>query len=172
MARLALLLSSIILFSSCREKVQVYDLTSVSVRSARGITLVNDTIFTGTLISPFEIQSYIDGREHGTWKKFYPYKNIAEIRRYDHGKKTGVYQSWWENGQPRSEWHFSNDEYNGLCMDWSRTGQLIRKMNYKNGHEEGTQQMWDDDGTIRANYVAKNGRNYGLTGVKSCVSKF
>jgi antitoxin component YwqK of YwqJK toxin-antitoxin module len=150
----------------------VRDRAQVTVRTSRGITTVNDTVFSGTLIGLHRYENYLNGREHGIWKTYFTNNQLSEVREYDHGRKTGVYRSWWENGQLRSEYHFEDNEYNGACMDWSPAGQLIRKMNYVNGYETGRQQMWDDDGTIRANYVAKNGRNYGLTGVKNCVSKF
>ncbi len=173
------LLSSIfiaIVMMSCHSG-RVVDIETVSVSTSRGITRVNDTIFTGTLVrfyagsrDTMTIASFNDGREHGTWKTYHAGNTLAEVRQYDDGKKTGIYRSWYGNGQIRAEYHYANDEYHGLCQDWSADGQIVRRMNYKNGYESGMQQLWDDDGAIRANYVAKNGRNYGLTGVKSCAT--
>lgn len=172
MAKLARLLSSIAALAvcSCSEVHNLRDMSSVSIETRHGITMVNDTIFSGALVSPIEVRGYRHGKEHGTWKKFHSDGSLAELRYFRNGKKSGMYQAWWDNGQLRSEYHFANDEYDGLCRDWTRTGQLIRQMNYENGHEKGMQQLWDTDGTIRANYVAKNGRNYGLTGVKACAT--
>jgi antitoxin component YwqK of YwqJK toxin-antitoxin module len=181
MAKLVQSLSSTlicIIVVSCQVKEQrIVNANSVHVKTSGGITFVNDTIFSGTLIYYYEdstdtlsIQNYNNGREHGSWKRFYEKNKTAEMREFSHGKKVGVLRSWWPNGQQRSEYTFANDEYNGACRDWSADGILTRYMNYIEGHENGLQKLWDDNGRIRANYVARNGRNYGLTGVKACAT--
>ena len=126
----------------------------VTIKTNRGITTVNDTIFTGTLVAFHNNSS-----------------DTIEVQNYEDGMKSGVQTRWWSHGMKKSEYHFKNNEFDGVCRDWSANGTLIRQMNYADGHEKGLQQLWDDDGTLRANYVARNGRNYGLAGVKSCVTR-
>lgn len=178
MVRRALLLTSIAAIAcACTQRSPIRNLSDVRVHASRGITYVNDTVFNGTLVSFYPgstdtmaISSYRSGREHGTWKKFYPGRQLAAIRTYNDGEKAGVMTSWWHNGRIKSEYHFSNNEFEGTCREWTAGGVLVRNMNYENGHEQGLQQMWDNDGSIRANYVVRNGRNYGLAGVKACAT--
>lgn len=124
-----------------------------------GLYDTNDTVFTTT---------YVEGKEHGCSKKWYPNNIMTEIRHYEKGRKTGKHSGWWENGQLKFVCHYSNDLFDGNVKEWAETGNLYKDSNYKNGHETGTQKLWRPDGTLYANYVVKNGRNYGLTGVKNC----
>jgi len=140
----------VMILCSCSNKRVIRNVDEVSVKTSRGITTVDDTIFTGTLIA------------------FNDSGDTTEVSNYRNGKKTGIQARWWENGVKRSEYNYNNNEFQGISRDWTQTGLLVRQMNYDNGHENGLQQLWDDDGKIRANYVARNGRNYGLTGVKGC----
>lgn len=142
-----------------------------------GIIYHKQTPYSGYIYTLFPNQTdtavitgFLNGREHGTWKKFYPNKTLQEIRVYRNGKKVEQYRAFWENGTKKLAYNFENDEYEGLCQEWNREGRLIKSMHYRKGHEEGEQKMFFDDGKIRSNYVIANGRRYGLLGTKNCIN--
>ena len=127
------------------------------------------TLFPGTKDTA-ELTGFTNGKEHGTWKKFFPNGKLKGIRQYDNGKKTGEYIAWWDNGNRMVDYLFANDEYNGTCKEWNRDGIMIKEMNYNKCYEDGMQRSWFDNGKIRANYKMIEGRRYGLLGTKNCVN--
>jgi antitoxin component YwqK of YwqJK toxin-antitoxin module len=157
--------------------------TSLLNKSEQQITMsnrllvINDSAFNGTLFTLFPnskdtaaIEYYLDGKEHGEWRKYYSSNKIKERRFFTNGQKTGEYIAWWENGNKQLQYLFVADEYEGTCKEWSETGFLNKIMKYKKGHEEGQQQCWYDNGKIKANYIIKDGRRYGLLGTKNCIN--
>ncbi|MEJ5992955.1 hypothetical protein WG904_00900 [Pedobacter sp. Du54] len=151
--------------------------TDLNFTSQNGIIFYKQNPYTGFIFRLFPnqtdtamINGYLNGREHGTWKKFYPNKTLQEIRVYRNGKKVEKLNAYWENGTKKLAYSFNNDEYEGLCQEWNREGLLIKSMHYSKGYEEGEQKMFFDDGKIRSNYVMVNGRRYGLLGTKNCIN--
>ncbi|MBI5858213.1 MAG: toxin-antitoxin system YwqK family antitoxin [Sphingobacteriales bacterium] len=118
------------------------------------------------------LQSYFNGVEEGTQKKWHPNKQLAEKRFYINGRKEGLHQSWWPDGKPKFVFTTHNDEYNGELKEWYSSGLLAKEFHYLNGKEEGSQRLWWDNGTVRANYVIKNGKKYGLIGMKLCNNPY
>ena len=114
------------------------------------------------------LETYVAGRLNGTCKKWYPNRQLQEVRQYKAGKKEGKQIAYWENGKKRFEFFAKNGEYEGELKEWSSNGKLFHLANYENGHEEGTQKMWYDNGKVRANYVIIKGRRFGLLGTKNC----
>jgi antitoxin component YwqK of YwqJK toxin-antitoxin module len=150
---------------------------SQQISIEKGLLIINNKPFSGRLFSFFdaskdtaELISYVNGKENGEWKKFYPSGNIKEKRFFEHGQKTGEYMAWWENGNEQLHYFFEADEYEGTCKEWNVEGKLVKVMNYKRGHEEGHQQWWYDNGKVKANYIIKEGRRYGLLGTKNCIN--
>lgn len=140
-----------------------------------GITYINNVPYSGTLFSLYPgtrdtmyTKNYLDGREDGVWKQFYPGGKLAEIRYFKQGKKEGVYTAYWENSTKKLEYYFRDGEYHGCCKEWNIHGALCKEMNYRNGYEDGTQKVWYDNGSIKSNYVIRNGRRYGLLGTMNC----
>ncbi len=113
---------------------------------------------------------YLNGLEEGLSKKWYPNKQISEIRIYHRGKKTGIHKGYYENGKPKFEYHFIQGEHHGIAKEWYENGQDYKIFHYNMGYEEGSQKAWWQNGVIRANYVVKNGRRYGLIGLKLCMN--
>lgn len=149
----------------------------VNFTSQNGIIFHQQKPYTGYIFTLFPnqkdtamITGFFNGREHGTWKKFYPDGSLQEMRVYHNGKKVEKYNAYWENGKKKLSYSFKNDEYEGLCREWNRNGILIKSMHYNKGYEEGEQKMFFDDGKIRSNYVIVNGRRYGLLGTKNCIN--
>jgi antitoxin component YwqK of YwqJK toxin-antitoxin module len=192
MAHRGLLHNSIILliistgFFGCHTKIPENPVTFSMVRQNKseakltfenGLLVIDKKPFNGTLFTLFpattdtaELMSYLDGKEHGERRKFYPQKKIREKRFFKHGQKTGEYMVWWENGNEQLHYFFEADEYEGTCKEWNVEGKLVKVMNYKKGHEEGHQQWWYDNGKVKANYVIREGRRYGLLGTKNCIN--
>lgn len=142
-----------------------------------GIVFLDGKPYNGKLFTFFEsttdtleIVSYLNGKEHGEWLKFYPNHQLRERRYFNNGQKTGQMLTWWENGKKQIDYYFLNDEYQGTCKEWNENGLLTKVMNYDKGYENGVQQWWYDNGKIKANYIIKNGRRYGLLGTKNCVN--
>ncbi len=142
-----------------------------------GLLYVNGQLFSGTLYSLYpetndtsETQGYLNGKEQGEWKKFYPHHQIRETRFFDNGQKTGEYLAWWPNGQRQLQYFFKDDEYEGTCREWNSEGRLTKIMNYKKGYEAGHQEWWYNNGKVKANYVIIDGRRYGLLGTKNCTN--
>lgn len=118
------------------------------------------------------LQSYFNGVEEGSQKKWYPGKILSEERFYINGKKEITHSSWWPDGKQKMYFEARDDEYNGVFKEWYATGLPGKEFHYVNGKEEGSQKLWWDNGTIRANYVVRNGKKYGLLGLKICVNPF
>ena len=44
------------------------------------------------------LAGYLDGLEEGSFKKWYPNRQLQQLRYYTAGKKNGIHTGWWENG--------------------------------------------------------------------------
>lgn len=118
------------------------------------------------------LQSYFNGVEEGSQKKWYPNKQLAEERFYINGMKEGVHRSWWPDRKQKMYFVAYANEYSGEFKEWYASGLLGKDFHYVNGHEEGSQKLWWDNGTVRANYVIRNGKKYGLLGLKTCINPY
>ena len=152
------------------------DTANISIR--KGVLYQNEAVFSGTLVSFYngtkdtaEVASYVNGKEDGEWRKYYPNKTLKEKRHFTNGFKVAELTAWWENGNKKLQYFFVADEYMGTCREWNEKGLLVKQMNYLSGHEEGAQQWWYDNGKIKANYIIKDGRRFGLLGTKNCVNE-
>lgn len=151
--------------------------TDARISNKNGIIYFHDQLFSGVIFSlyPSTIDtaasaSYLNGKEHGRWAKYYADGKLFEQRFFENGQKIGVLQTWWPNGNKQTHYVFVNDEYEGTCREWSGDGLLVKEMNYHKGHEEGSQRWWYDNGKIKANYIIRQGRRYGLLGTKNCMN--
>ena len=139
---------------------------------------LGDIFFTGYRYTLYanndtaQLQSYFNGVEEGTQKKWYSDKQPREERFYINGKKEGIHQSWWPDGKPKMYFEAKGDEYCGLFREWYSSGLMSKEFHYANGHEEGSERLWWDNGKVRANYVIRDGKKYGLLGLTICVNPF
>ena len=177
MERLVLFLISAILFGCSHLKPSVvYNRAKVEVKNSGGVCYVDGQTFSGSLIEYTPLgdtlswESYINGKEHGAWKKFYVDGKKSENRYFVDGKKEGEFLAWWPDGFLKFQYHFKNGEYNGALKEWDEYGNLLKESTYKAGYEEGLQKAWYPNGKIRSNYVMIKGRRYGLLGTKNCVN--
>ncbi len=155
----------------------VINANDAALINRNGIIFYRNQVFSGVVYALYpgttdtsDIARYLNGREHGSWKKFYENGTLKEMRTFENGKKTGVLTSWWPNGNKQMVYRFNNDEYHGTCREWNEKGSLVKEMNYTMGYEAGDQKSWYDNGTTRSNYIIRNGRRYGLLGTKNCIN--
>jgi antitoxin component YwqK of YwqJK toxin-antitoxin module len=154
-----------------------YDELLLQLQNENGIFKNNGGAFTGIVYSmasnkkdTVAVGAFVDGKEHGEWRKYFDNGQLMERRYYFEGKKIGVYEAWWPNGAKRLLYHFENGEYEGSCADWNEKGVLMSNMHFHEGHETGEQKQFYDDGKVKSNYVMIDGRRYGLLGTKNCVN--
>ena len=137
-----------------------------------------DQFFTGFRFSLYPnrdtalLQSYFNGVEEGTQKKWYPNRRVQEERFYINGKKEGTHKGWWPDGKEKIYFTTYDDNYEGEFKEWYSSGLLCKYFHYKNGQEEGSQRLWWDNGSVRANYVIREGKKYGLLGLKTCINPY
>jgi len=156
---------------------KIVNAETATLNNVNGLLMENGAPFSGTLFTFFtdtkdtaSLASYLDGKEHGEWRKYYPNHQLKEKRYFKNSQKTGDFTAWWANGKKQLHYFFVDDEYQGTCKEWNEDGRLVKIMNYDRGYEEGAQQWWYDNGKIKANYIIKDGRRFGLLGTKNCVN--
>ncbi len=189
--KISRIISGYFLFSMCNEcgnkkqpvaEISIAKIVPVNYRSVNDsdFTKHQDTLyyhgsyFTGYQFSLYEngdtafINSYFNGVQEGTQKKWYANKQLTEERFYINGKKEGIHRGWWPDGKNKFIFEALNNEYNGEFKEWYSSGLLGKQFHYNNGQEEGSQRLWWDNGTVRANYVIRKGKKYGLIGLVTC----
>ena len=120
-----------------------------------------DTAFAG---------AFLQGKAEGFHRHWYPDGHRKELRHFQKGWQEGDQRGWHESGKLAFVYQFKNDVYEGRRQEWYPDGRPARDGYYHEGQEDGAQRMWFTDGSLKANYVTRQGRNYGFTGVKSCVN--
>ena len=157
--------------------LQLFNADNINIQNKNGIIYLNEQPFSGKVfqLSPLtkdtvELIGYLNGKEHGEWRHYYPNKQIEEIRYYDNGDKIKTLTRWWENGQKQFFCTFKDGEYDGALTEWNRDGQVVRAMHYKNGYEKKNKKAYYNNGKVRSNYVIINGKRRGLLGTKNCVN--
>lgn len=118
------------------------------------------------------LQSYFNGVEEGTQKKWYANRQLQEERFYINGKKEGLHRGWWPDGKNKFIFTANADKNEGEFKEWYSSGLLQKYFHYKNGQEVGSQRLWWDNGSVRANYVIREGKKYGLIGLKTCINPY
>jgi antitoxin component YwqK of YwqJK toxin-antitoxin module len=183
-------------FYACAEKKQDINIITPEVKIAKTVPFVykvstdnnfskhQDTVyyqaqfFTGYRFTLYPsgdtaiLQSYFNGVEEGTQKKWYPNHQLQEERFFINGKKEGLHRGWWPDGKDKFAFTAYNDKNEGEFKEWYSSGLLQKYFHYKNGQEEGSQRLWWDNGSVRANYVIRNEKKYGLIGLKTCINPY
>ncbi|HTN18268.1 MAG TPA: hypothetical protein VL092_11340 [Chitinophagaceae bacterium] len=154
-----------------------YNAAFLQLENRNGVIYREGQVFSGIVYQldaasgdTMQLAGYRNGREHGTWKRFYAQEQVEEVRYFDNGIKTGTLTRWWPSGRRQFQCCFRRGEYDGLLQEWNERGQLIREMHYLDGHEEGPQKMFYDNGKVRSNYIVRDGKRTGLLGTKNCVN--
>lgn len=154
----------------------MYNAATTIIHIQQGLAFFENRPFTGMLYNlaangdTLAVTGFNQGKEHGTWRNFYPGNRLQEKRYYHNGQKTGEYIAYWPNGTKKWVYYFNHNEYHGNCREWNDKGLLLKDMNFDMGYEAGVQKQWYDNGKVKANYTVINGRRYGLLGTKNCVN--
>ena len=183
-------------FYSCAQKQQDMKISVPEVKIAKTVPPVfktatdnnfskhqdtvyyNNQFFTGYRFSLYPngdtaiLQSYFNGVEEGTQRKWYPNRQLQEERFYINGKKEGLHKGWWPDRKEKFFFTAYNDKNEGEFKEWYASGLLQKYFHYTNGQEEGSQRLWWDNGSVRANYVIREGKKYGLIGLKTCINPY
>lgn len=114
-------------------------------------------------------ESFLQGRRHGTLKKWFPSGHLAFESHYVSGRRDGTTRSWWSNGSLRSSSRYVNDKLDGEAWRWYRSGEKFKKLSYDLGEPVGLQQAWRKNGKLFSNFEYRNGRAYGLRNSNMCV---
>ena len=142
----------------------------------KGLVYYHDKLFTGTSISFHSNDSiaskktYVNGKKHGLFVKWYPSGVMSFQVNYHMGKQHGKKYTWWKNNNLRSESNFVYGVAEGIQMQYYESGAKLKLMHLKNGEEQGMQKSWRENGKIYNNYEAKNDRIFGLKRSKLCFS--
>ena len=170
--------SCVILLVSCTETetlVSVFHKNEIKLKTKHGVTYRSGNPFSGRVINlkgldTVSVSEYLNGKEHGIWKSFYPNRQLKTKRSFKNGRKTDQFLAWWSNGNKKFVFQFEQNEHHGTCLKWFETGEKLSEMNYSFGHEKGLQQLWYANGKLKSNYIIKNKRRFGLLGTKNCVN--
>lgn len=176
LAGLLLFYAAVATINCAHEEVRIVKSNEHVYFTKAGVTYVDSLPYSGVVYDLYPnsdtmfVYSFMHGKQEGRNIEWYPSGRLKEVRWYHDNRKEGVHKGWYENGKLKFVANYRRDIYDGSVKEWLESGQLFKDFHYKNGQEAGAQRMYWADGKIRANYQCINGRNYGLTGVKNCVS--
>lgn len=148
--------------------------SELELKANLGLMYHNDQPFTGISVLYYsenieaETIVYVDGKRHGSYKKWFPDGRLSFESNYVNGLQDGTAKTWWKNGNLRSEANYTKGIVNGIQKQWYKSGNRFKEMTIVNGKEEGLQKAWRENGKIYNNYEAKNGRFFGLKRASLC----
>ncbi|MFK7889123.1 MAG: toxin-antitoxin system YwqK family antitoxin [Gammaproteobacteria bacterium] len=153
----------------------VVDVQTLVIERKTGLRTVDGRVFTGVAIrvhgngERVSEEPFVDGRRHGTLRRWFPDGQPAFSSSYVNGRRDGVTRSWWRSGNLRSETSYSDDRAHGVALSWYRDGHKYKRFNYVAGEPVGLQQGWRKNGKLFSNFEYRNGRAYGLRNANLCV---
>ena len=151
------------------------NLDEILIDKTNGNRTYKDTIFTGIGMhfhpngQPMAAEAFLNGRRHGSLKKWFANGRLAFNSNYQVGRREGLTQSWWENGNQRSLTTYLNDKPEGEAWRWYRGGENFKRFNYLAGNPVGLQRAWRLNGKLFSNFEIRDGRAYGLRNSNMCV---
>lgn len=87
-----------------------------NLQMVNGILNLDNRLFTCIVYTLFpggndtaEIAGFLDVKENGIRKRYYPNGQLKEIRVFESGNKVVTYLAWWENGRKKMEYYFDTD---------------------------------------------------------------
>jgi len=86
--------------------------------------------------------SYLNGKQHGLYKKWWDNGQLKLKCMYVNNKKHGLYEKWHENGQLKEECTYVSDKEHDLLKEWYNNGQLKKECTYNNGKKYGLYKIW------------------------------
>jgi antitoxin component YwqK of YwqJK toxin-antitoxin module len=140
-----------------------------------GVYYLNQKAFSGFIEEldskkTISMGSYLNGKQEGITKTYYPNRAIRDNRSYKDGKAFGRHFGNWQNGKIRFDFNYVNEKREGLQKQWYETGAPYAFLTFKNDREDGMQKAWRENGKLYINYEAKDGFRYGLQKSALCYT--
>ncbi|WP_300025015.1 toxin-antitoxin system YwqK family antitoxin [uncultured Maribacter sp.] len=167
-----LLLSLVILFSSCQERAKT--VSSFSLNKADGIYkqkekpftgMVLDTTKSGRVLLTFKC---VEGKLDGEYLEYHRENgNLKQRTTYQNGKKTGPYIELTKDGDTIISGNYLDYKKNGEWKEHYSNGNIKRKGTYSKGLQTGEWKYFFYNGKIQAEGTYQNGNesNHGTTGI-------
>jgi antitoxin component YwqK of YwqJK toxin-antitoxin module len=140
-----------------------------------GIYYLNKKAYSGYIKEVFNQQimsigSYLNGKQEGETKTFFPNGKLKDSRSYKDNKAYGRHYGYWANGHQKFDFIYVNEKREGLQKQWYESGKPYAFLTFKNDREDGMQKAWRENGKPYINYEAKDGFRYGLQKSALCYS--
>ena len=165
------------------EEVDVSGVTDTTVSNLdTNLVLINGVYFFGS--EPYngyifhkyktdttqKIASFLNGKEHGLTKTYFPDGTISTITQYKDNLAYGHHIHYWPNGNLKFDFSYNNDKREGLQKQWYEEGIPYCELSFIDDKEEGMQKAWRRTGKPYINYEVKDGRRYGLQKSAMCYT--
>ena len=133
------------------------EVTFEGVETKNEITYLKGTNdpFTGKVVAyninkkkNLEIQ-YLNGKETGTNRTWYPNGNLMNETQLTEGKIDGLWIDYYENGKKKNEITYENDYMTGPCTRWYDNGNIQEKGNHHHCKEQGYWEYYYENGQKR-----------------------
>jgi antitoxin component YwqK of YwqJK toxin-antitoxin module len=92
-------------------------------------------------------RSFRNGLRHGEWVNYDETgKQPLREEHYVDGKQDGVWKIWFPNGKQRQQLGFKQGQLDGISIEWDENGEKRVEVSYTNGKLHGTRTLWLKDG--------------------------
>lgn len=147
-----------------------------SLKLLNGVYNLGGKPFSGFIKEHYEnntiksIGSYLNGKQQGKTKIFFPNGKLDTERSFKNGKAYGKHVGFWENENKKFEFNYYNDKREGMQKQWYESGEPYAFLSFRDDQEEGMQRAWRINGKPYINYEVKDGIRYGLQKAALCYT--
>lgn len=141
-----------------------------------GVYYYSNKPFSGYLKAIYEnkttklFASFLNGRQHGPTKTYFPNGKLETDRMYKNGIGYGRHYGYWEKGNIKFDFIYFNDKREGLQKQWYISGKKYYELMFNDDKENGMQKAWRENGKPYINYEVKDGKRYGLQKSALCYT--
>jgi len=139
---LIILITIPLIFSSCKKKVLIDELTFMGVYQLH-IMYFNGKPFDGIGIDKttngsliYEV-NYKDGLKYGVGEKYFETGELMVKENWEDGLKNGLWREYYKNGNLKEEEYYKDGKRNGLTKQYYETGELHWKRYHKDDEQHG-----------------------------------
>jgi len=101
--------------------------------------------------------TYVEGREQGVWREWYPAGSLRSELTFDGGQPHGPWREWYEAGAARSEGAYAQGEEAGTWRFWHPDGGLAEQGAMLDGARDGQWSGWHPSGRDRYHRTYRRG---------------
>jgi len=148
----------------------------INLKLQNGVYYFGNISFSGYLKSTYNsdtvksIAAYLNGKQHGITKTFFPNGKSETERSYMNGLSYGRHFGYWKNGKMKFDFFYLNDKREGLQKQWYESGSRYYELTFIDDQENGMQKAWRENGKPFINYEVKDGVRYGLQKSALCYT--